>query len=49
MSKKRILIVDDEPGLQLLGKALLGAQGYEVLGALDGFEGLAKPQVRYAG
>ena len=37
----RILIVDDEPSLQVLAKALFGAQGYEVLGALDGFEGLA--------
>lgn len=37
----RILIVEDDPGLRQLGKLLLGAQGYEVRGAEDGFEGLA--------
>ena len=37
----RILIVDDEPSLRNLGKMLLEAQGYEVLCAEDGFEGLA--------
>lgn len=37
----RILIVDDETSLRLLGKAMLEAQGYEVLCAEDGFEGLA--------
>lgn len=37
----RILIVDDEPRLRQLGKLLLEAQGYEVLCAEDGFEGLA--------
>ncbi|MGB8477272.1 MAG: response regulator [Acidobacteriaceae bacterium] len=37
----RILIVDDEPSLRELGKMLLSAQGYEVRGAEDGFEGLA--------
>jgi CheY-like chemotaxis protein len=37
----RILIVDDEPSLRQLGKLLLEAQGYEVLCAEDGFEGLA--------
>ena len=37
----RILIVDDEPSLRDLGKMLLEAQGYEVLCAEDGFEGLA--------
>jgi len=36
----RILIVDDEPGLRALGSMLLGAQGYEVQCAADGFEGL---------
>jgi CheY-like chemotaxis protein len=35
------LIVDDEPSLRELGKLLLRAQGYEVRGAEDGFEGLA--------
>lgn len=37
----RILIVEDEPSLRELGKMLLVAQGYEVRGAEDGFEGLA--------
>lgn len=37
----RILIVDDQPSLRQLGKLLLGAQGYEVLCAEDGFEALA--------
>jgi len=37
----RILIVDDEPSLREIGKILLEAQGYEVLCAEDGFEGLA--------
>jgi CheY-like chemotaxis protein len=37
----RILIVDDEPSLRELGRILLVAQGYEVRGAEDGFEGLA--------
>lgn len=36
----RILIVDDEPTLRTVGKSLLEAQGYEVLCAEDGFEGL---------
>ena len=37
----RILIVEDNPILQDLGRMLLTAQGYEVRGAADGFEGLA--------
>lgn len=37
----RILIVDDEAILRELGKLLLEAQGYEVLCAEDGFQGLA--------
>jgi len=36
----RILLVDDAPALRELGKVLLEAQGYEVLCAEDGFEGL---------
>ena len=39
--KYRILIVEDDPSLREFGKLLLGAQGYEVQGAEDGFEGLA--------
>jgi CheY-like chemotaxis protein len=39
--KYRILIVEDDTSLREFGKLLLGAQGYEVLCAEDGFEGLA--------
>ncbi|MGA7157787.1 MAG: response regulator [Acidobacteriaceae bacterium] len=37
----RILIVEDDPSLRELGRMLLVAQGYEVRGAEDGFDGLA--------
>jgi CheY-like chemotaxis protein len=37
----RILIVEDDAGLREFGKLLLTAQGYEVLCAEDGFDGLA--------
>ena len=37
----RVLIVDDEQRLRELGKMVLESQGYEVLCAEDGFEGLA--------
>jgi CheY-like chemotaxis protein len=37
----RILIVEDDASLREFGKLLLAAQGYEVLCAEDGFEGLA--------
>ena len=36
----RILIVDDEPLIREMGKLLLETQGYEVITAGDGFEGL---------
>jgi CheY-like chemotaxis protein len=39
--KYRILIVEDDASLRKFGKLLLSAQGYEVLCAEDGFEGLA--------
>lgn len=39
---KRILIVDDEPNIVSLLATRLKANGYEVLSALDGLEGLAK-------
>jgi CheY-like chemotaxis protein len=39
--KYRILFVDDEERLRELAKAILELQGYEVLCAKDGFEGLA--------
>ncbi len=37
----RILIVEDDAGLREFGKLLLSGQGYYVLCAEDGFEGLA--------
>lgn len=37
----RILFVDDEEGLRDMAKAILESQGYEVLCAKDGFEGLS--------
>jgi len=37
----RVLLVDDEPSVRQMGSALLKSQGYEVLSAEDGFEGLA--------
>ncbi len=37
----RVLIVDDEQHLRELGRLVLESQGYEVLCAEDGFEGLA--------
>jgi CheY-like chemotaxis protein len=37
----RVLILDDEAPLRQLGKAILETQGYEVLCAADGIEGLA--------
>jgi CheY-like chemotaxis protein len=36
----RILLVEDDPALQEVGRMLLQSQGYEVLTAGDGFEGL---------
>jgi CheY-like chemotaxis protein len=39
--KYRILFVDDEERLRVLAKAILESQGYDVICAKDGFEGLA--------
>jgi len=39
-TKKRILVVDDEPNLVLLVEARLKASGYEVLSASDGLTAL---------
>jgi CheY-like chemotaxis protein len=36
----RILVVDDDVNIGVMAKAILESQGYEVLCALDGFEGL---------
>ena len=37
----RVLLVDDEASVRLLGKTLLETQGYEVLCAEDGFDALS--------
>ena len=39
---KKILVVDDEPDVQSLLSLMLKAQGYEVITAADGQEGLEK-------
>ena len=38
--KRKILLVDDEPGIQVVISARLTAQGYDVVVAKDGQEGL---------
>jgi DNA-binding response OmpR family regulator len=38
--KRKVLLVDDEPGIVMVISARLAAQGYEVLTAKDGQEGL---------
>jgi CheY-like chemotaxis protein len=38
----RILVVDDEESLRTMAKTILESQGYEVLCAADGFDGLTK-------
>jgi len=41
---EQILIVDDDPAIQMLVKRTLVSQGYQVAVASDGLEGLAKAQ-----
>ena len=43
---KRVLIVEDEEPVRELEKFILEAQGYEVMEARDGLEGLAKAEFR---
>ena len=40
MSAKRILVVDDEPQIQIMLRVALNAAGYEVLPAVTGAEAL---------
>lgn len=42
MSKNRILVVDDEPGIVDIARANLEGHGYIVIGAYDGEEALEK-------
>ncbi len=42
MFRYRILVVDDEERLRTVAQAMLQLQGYEVLCAVDGFDGLTK-------
>ncbi|MFN2389670.1 MAG: PleD family two-component system response regulator [Actinomycetota bacterium] len=46
MPPKRILIVEDEEAVRDLEKFILETQGYEVMEARDGLEGLAKAEFR---
>ncbi len=38
----RILVVDDEAAVRETAKTMLGTQGYEVIAAVDGFDGLVQ-------
>lgn len=42
--KKKILMIDDEPGVVKLAKAQLEASQFEVITACDGMEGIVKAQ-----
>jgi len=42
MEKKKILVVDDEPDIVILIKSRLESNGYEVIGAYNGKEGIEK-------
>ncbi len=42
MTRSRILVVDDEPGIVDIARANLEGQGYSVIGAYDGEEALTK-------
>jgi two-component system alkaline phosphatase synthesis response regulator PhoP len=41
-ASKSILIVEDDPGIRLILRDALSSQGYQVISAADGLEGLAK-------
>ena len=49
MSARRplILVVEDDPSVQNLLKVLLEAEGYEVIDAADGLEGLVKMELQH--
>lgn len=42
MSKEKVLIIDDDPGVAKLNETLLTSKGFDVVIAVDGDEGLAK-------
>ena len=43
---QRIMVVDDEPGIQLMARTTLEADGCEVIGATDGEAALEAPTGR---
>ena len=45
MSRKKILIIDDEPAILLVSRRRLEANGYEVITAASGKEGIEKAAV----
>ena len=45
--KPLILVVEDDPSVQNLMKVLLEAEGYEVIHAEDGLEGLVKMELQH--
>src|SRR5207245_4382254 len=45
--KPLILVVEDDPSVQNLLKVLLEAEGYEVIHATDGLEGLVKMELQH--
>ena len=45
--KPLILVVEDDPSVQNLLKVLLEAEGYEVIHAEDGLEGLVKMELQH--
>ncbi len=47
MSAPLILIVEDDPTVQNLIRTLMEAEGYEVITAADGLEGLLKAEIRH--
>ena len=42
MSRKKILVIDDNPVIIRLDESLLGSQNYDVIKAVDGEEGFKK-------
>ena len=47
MTAPLILIVEDDPNVQNLIRTLMETEGYEVITAADGLEGLLKAEIRH--